>query len=79
MGRLDDRVAIVTGGGRGIGRATCVRLASDGAAVVVNDIDEGPANETVELITAAGGRAIAVIADTVDLAQAQQLTARAVE
>ena len=79
MGRLDDRVALVTGGGRGIGQATCLRLAADGAAVVVNDIDEAPAQETVDLITAAGGRAIAVVANTVDLAQAQALTAAAVE
>lgn len=79
MGRLDDRVALVTGGGRGIGQATCRRLAADGAAVVVNDIDQTPAQETVDLITAEGGRAIAVVANTVDLAQAQMLTAQAVE
>ncbi len=79
MGRLDDRVAIVTGGGRGIGQATCVRLAADGAAVVVNDIDSAPAQETVDLITAAGGRAIPVVANTVDLAEARQLVAAGIE
>jgi 3-oxoacyl-[acyl-carrier protein] reductase len=52
---LADRVAIVTGAGRGIGRATALRLAAEGAAVVVNDIDLDPATETVALIRAAGG------------------------
>ncbi|MEI2717578.1 MAG: glucose 1-dehydrogenase [Candidatus Nanopelagicales bacterium] len=78
MGRLDDRVAIVTGGGRGIGQATSLRLAADGAAVVVNDIDETPAAETVDLITQAGGRAVAAVANTVELDQAHALVNRAV-
>ena len=79
MGRLDDRVAIVTGGGRGIGQATSLRLAADGASVVVNDIDDAPANETVALIEAAGGKAIACVANTVGMAQAERLVQAAVD
>jgi 3-oxoacyl-[acyl-carrier protein] reductase len=72
---LADRVAIVTGAGRGIGRATALRLAAEGAAVVVNDIDLDPATETVALIRAAGGSAIAAVANTVDLSEAHRLVA----
>ena len=78
MGRLDERVAIVTAAGRGIGRATALRLAREGAAVVVNDIDSGPAEETAELITAEGGRALPHTANTVEIGQAEQLAADAV-
>jgi len=79
MNRLQDRVAIVTGAGRGIGRATVLRLASEGAAVVVNDIDPEPAEETVALVTESGGRALACVANTVDAAEADRLVATAVE
>ncbi len=57
------RVAIVTGAARGIGAATAVRLASDGLAVAVLDLDEASCKATVEHITSAGGRAIAIGAD----------------
>ena len=73
MGRLEDRVAIVTGAGRGIGRATARRLASEGAAVVVNDVDADPAHETLELIKQDGGRAAVSLANTVDLAAAKEM------
>ena len=63
MGQLDGRVAIVTGSGRGIGQAIALRLARDGASVVVNDIDEAPARETIALIESLGARAVACNGD----------------
>lgn len=78
MGRLQDRIAIVTGSGRGIGRATALRFAEEGASVVVNDIDPDPAEETVEEIRKNGGQAIAVIANTVEASEAQKLVEAAV-
>jgi 3-oxoacyl-[acyl-carrier protein] reductase len=63
MGQLDGKVAIVTGSGRGIGREIALRLARDGARVVVNDIDETPALETIALIRALGSDAVACTGD----------------
>jgi len=61
--RFADQVAIVTGGGRGIGEATAIRLASEGAAVVIGELDLEAARGVVATIEAAGGRALAVAAD----------------
>lgn len=60
MGKLDGRVAIVTGSGRGIGRAIALKLAREGARVVVNDLDSEPGNAVAAEIKAAGGHAVAV-------------------
>jgi 3-oxoacyl-[acyl-carrier protein] reductase len=61
MSKLTGKVAIISGSGRGIGRALALKLASDGASVVVNDLDAGPAMEVVAAIEAAGGRAVACV------------------
>jgi 3-oxoacyl-[acyl-carrier protein] reductase len=70
------RVAIVTGAARGIGAATALRLAQDGFAVAVLDLEEAAAKSTVEAIEAAGGRALAVGADVSDSAQVEAAVER---
>jgi 3-oxoacyl-[acyl-carrier protein] reductase len=59
--KLDGKVAIVSGSGRGIGREVALKLAGDGAKVVVNDLDAEPAKETVSAIDAVGGQAVACL------------------
>ena len=61
MKKLEGKVAIVSGSGRGIGRAIAMKLASEGAKVVVNDLDSAPAEQTVADIKKAGGMAVACV------------------
>jgi 3-oxoacyl-[acyl-carrier protein] reductase len=79
VGRLDEKVAVVTGAGRGIGRATAIRFAEEGASVVVNDVDLEPAEETAQAVKEAGGQALVSTDDTVELEQAEQMMKRAAE
>lgn len=65
-GRLRDRVVLVTGGGRGLGAATCARLARSGAHVVVADVREQAAIDVASVLTNEGGRAVAVAMDVSD-------------
>jgi NAD(P)-dependent dehydrogenase (short-subunit alcohol dehydrogenase family) len=66
-GRLADRVCLITGGGSGIGRETCLQFAREGAFVAVADIDADAAGETVRLATAATGRDDAAVAVPLDV------------
>jgi len=79
MGRLNDRVAVITGAGRGIGRATAVRFAQEGAAVVVNDVDADPVEETARAVKEAGGEALVSVHDTVELEQARAMVEAATD
>ena len=64
--RFEGRIALVTGGGRGIGAATASRFATEGAAVVVSDLDREPAEAVAQQIRSGGGRALAVACDVTD-------------
>ena len=78
-GRLTDRVAIITGGSQGIGKATAQRFARAGAVVVVADVNEDAGAETVEAIEADGGSASFVAVDVSDMEQAQAMVDHAVD
>src|SRR5215208_6464689 len=86
--RLEGKVAIVTGGGRGIGRAEALLLASEGAAVVVNDFggspageggDRGPADEVVDEIKKMGGRAAANYGSVSDMSTGEAVVKQALD
>ncbi len=79
MATTPARVAIVTGAARGIGAATAERLARDGMAVAVLDLEEAACKGTVERVTAGGGRALAVGADVADATQVEAAVTRVAE
>jgi 3-oxoacyl-[acyl-carrier protein] reductase len=78
MGSLEGKVALVSGAGRGIGKAIASKLAAAGANVVVNDLDEGPAAETVAAIRAAGGLAVGCPGSVIEDGFAQRFVGTAV-
>jgi NAD(P)-dependent dehydrogenase (short-subunit alcohol dehydrogenase family) len=79
MGLLDGHVAIITGAGGGLGRAYSLLLAREGAAVVVNDMNAGAANNVVAEIEAAGGRAVASIGDVASLSGGEAILQAALQ
>ncbi len=79
MGLMDGKVAIVTGGGRGIGRGEALLLAKEGAAVVVNELDADAGAAVVAEIEAAGGQATANADDCSDMAGAERLVRTAID
>lgn len=78
MKLLEGRSCVVTGGGSGVGRATALLFAEHGASVLVGDVRDAWAAETVELVRAAGGAAVAATCDVSNESEVEALVARAV-
>lgn len=79
MGKLDGKVALVTGAGRGIGHAIAVKLASEGARLVINDLDDEPAQEALEQLNAMGAEATVCVGSVTAPDFAERLVGTAVE
>ncbi len=79
MGLLDEKAAVVTGAGRGIGRGHALQLAKAGASVVINDIDKDAAEEVVAEIKALGGNAISNTNSVAEKVGADGMVAACVE
>jgi len=79
MGLLDNQVAIITGAGGGLGRSYARLLASEGAAIVVNDMNADAAHKVVTEISAAGGRAVACVMDVASAACGEAILKTALE
>ncbi|MFF0451657.1 SDR family NAD(P)-dependent oxidoreductase [Streptomyces sp. NPDC004609] len=79
MGTLHGKVAVVSGSGRGIGREIALRLASEGASVVVNDLDPEPAEQTAADIEAAGGTAVVCAGSVVEEGFAERFVGTAID
>ena len=79
MGKLDGKVALVSGAGRGIGRAIALKLVAEGARVVINDLDAEPAAETAERIRARGGDAALCVGSVTDATFGERFVATALE
>lgn len=77
--KLDGKVALVSGSGRGIGREIALKLASEGARVVINDLDPAPAEETLAAIRALGGEALACNGDVTAKDFADRFVATAID
>jgi 3-oxoacyl-[acyl-carrier protein] reductase len=78
-GRLEGRVAIVTGGGHGIGKAYATRLAAEGAKIVIAELDDKSGQEVARELNAAGHEALAVRTDIADKNSVEQMAAAAIE
>ena len=79
MGRVQDQVAVVTGAAKGLGKSIALRLAEDGARVVLGDIDGPGLAATATAVREAGGEAVTVVGDITEEEPAAQLIESAIE
>lgn len=77
--RLAEKVAIITGGGRGIGEATALKFAKEGAKVAVADVNKEDIDQTVQAITEAGGEAIGMVVDVTNVEQVENMVTETVQ